>query len=62
MEAILSQKLELANIQLTESLQANETQKRMYEKMLNALQHEDVQSVRSSQSVLVAGREAIEEN
>ena len=61
MEAILSQKLELANIQLTESLQANETQKRMYEKMLSALQHEDVQSVRSSQSVLVAGREAIEE-
>ena len=48
MEAILSQKLELANIQLTESLQANETQKRMYEKLLSALQHEDVQSVRSS--------------
>ncbi len=37
MEAILTQKLELSNIQLTESLQANESQKRMYEKILSAL-------------------------
>jgi len=42
-------------------MQTNETQKRMYEKLLSALQSDDIQSVKSSQSVLLAGREAIEE-
>jgi hypothetical protein len=33
----------------------------MYEKLLSALQQDDVSSVRSSQSILLTGREAIEE-
>ena len=60
-EALLTQQLDLSKMQLKEQIESNESQRRMYDRMISALQVEDSTTRMSSTSLMSPGRDAISE-